>query len=171
MNRHIQLIKQFHQACAVNGALENTGHLSDMDIIMQQALLMEESGALFRAVKRGDMAEILAGLVNLSYAALSSLVLLSGEDKPITIEWKNDGSVLSLVKRVTEAVAQCSDGQAEHYLSLYYLCERLARDFLNADFDRAFQMSHASRMADLQESHARPSLHYKTPDLSDCLFE
>jgi hypothetical protein len=61
-------------------------HLSDMDIIMRQALLMEAGSEIFKAIKAGEMAEILAGLIDLSYSALGAIAMRRrGCDKPAGI--------------------------------------------------------------------------------------
>lgn len=171
MNRHLQSVREFHAAYSVSQAeFGQEGHLADMEIISRQALLMEEASELFKAFKRGEMADVLAGLVNLGYAALT-VIALQGEDvKETSVSWQHDGLVISIMRSVSDKVNQCSSGQSEAYSTLYCLCVQLARDFLNADFDKAFQVVHESRMAALKE-HPHPSRHFKTPDLSDCLFE
>jgi hypothetical protein len=60
------------------------------------------------------------------------------------------------------------------------LCVYLPRSFINADFDKAFQMVHDSKMSRLGKSgkltnenaeEILKSKFFKTPDLSDCLYE
>lgn len=172
MNKHLQSVREFHSAYSVPQAeFGSAGHLSDMEIITRQALLMEEGGELFNAFKRGEMAQVLAGFVNLGYAALT-VIALKGEDVVETpVTWKHDGLVISIMRTLSERIHCCSSGKVEEYSALYCLCLQLARDFLNADFDKAFQVVHDSRMAEIQASRVHPSKHFKTPDLSDCLFE
>lgn len=172
MNKHLQSVREFHEAYSVAQAeFGAEGHLSDMDIITRQALLMEEGGELFYAFKRGEMAEVLAGFVNLGYAALTVIALQGGDVIEAPVTWKHDGLVISIMRTLSEKIHQCSSGKIEDYSALYCLCVHLARDFLNADFDKAFDVVHDSRMAEIRASRVHPSKHFKTPDLSDCLFE
>ena len=172
MNKHLQLVREFHAAYSVPQAeLGQAGHLSDMDIITRQALLMEEGGELFTAFKRGEMAEVLAGLVNLGYAALTVIALQGEEVVEKPAGWKHDGFVISIMRSLSDKINQCASGQTEDYSALYCLCLQLARDFLNADFDKAFQVVHNSRMGAAKEEKTQTSKHFKTPVLSDCLFE
>ncbi len=171
MNKHLLAVREFHDAYGVAQAeFGQPGHLADMEIVSRQALLLEETSELFNAFKRGDMAEVLAGLVNLGYAALT-VIALQGEDVAETaVGWKYDGLIISIMRSVSDRVNQCASGKSEAYSALYCFCVQLARDFLNADFDKAFRVVHQSRMSALKE-HPHPSRHFKTPDLSDCLFE
>lgn len=171
MNKHLQSVREFHTAYSVPQAeFGQSEQLSDMEVISRQALLMEEGGELFQTFKKGDMAEILGGLVNLGYAALTAISKQGVDVSEQPVCWKHDGLVISIVRSVSDVIHQCSTGKSEAYSALYCLCQQLARDFLNADFDKAFQTVHDSRMAALQD-HPHPSRHFKTPDLSDCLFE
>lgn len=173
MNKHLAMVREFHAAYQVPqpefGQIEQ---LSDMDIIFGQALLMEEASRLFYAFKDGELADILAGLVNLGYAALT-VIALEGKDAGKTeISWPHDGRVISIMQRVTEQIKQCAAGKHSAYSDMYGLSAQLARDFLNADFDKAFQAVHDSRMKTLaqREQDVGP-MTFITPDLSDSLFE
>ena len=171
MNKHLQLVREFHSAYSVPQAeFGQAGHIADMEIISRQALLLEEASELFKAFKRGEMADVLAGLVNLGYAALTVIALQGADVTETSVSWKHDGLVISIMRSISDRLNQCSSGKGEAYSALYFLCVQLARDFLNADFDKAFQVVHDSRMSALKE-HPHPSKHFKTPDLSDCLFE
>lgn len=181
MNRHLQKVREFHGAFALPQAQAGeSGHLSDMDIILHQALLMEAGGAVFRAMKHGEMAEILGGMADLAYQALS-VVAMRGEEvseKPVT--WRHDGSVISIMRLLSDKINHCAAGDTAHYSEVYCVCAQLASSFLNADFDKAMQVLHASYM-DLSSKSAtaayrdageiRRSALYKTPDFSDCLYE
>jgi hypothetical protein len=70
MNKHLKLVREINDAFSFPqaGHGENV-RLSEMDIILRQALLMEEGSLLLRAIKAGEMTEILAGMVNLSCSA------------------------------------------------------------------------------------------------------
>lgn len=172
MNKHLQLVRDFHAAYSVPQAeFGSEGHLSDMEIITRQALLMDEGAELLNAFKRGDMAHVLAGLVNLAYASLTVVALQGCDVAEASVGWKHDGLVISIMRALSEKIHASSSGKSEDYSALYCLCVQLTRDFLNADFDKAFEVVHDSRLAEIQTHRVHPSKHFKTPDLSDCLFE
>jgi len=76
MNKHLKLVREFRDAFSLPQAANGENvKLSEMDIIMRQALLMEEGSELFRAIKAGDMVQILAGMINLSYCALGAIAI------------------------------------------------------------------------------------------------
>ena len=76
MNKHLKLVREFHDALSFPQAEQGeNAHLSEMDIIMRQALLMEDGSELFRAIKAGDMVEILAGMIDLAYCALCAIAI------------------------------------------------------------------------------------------------
>jgi len=162
MNKHLKLVREFHDALAVPQAEHGANtRLSDMDIVLRQALLMDEGSAALKAIKSGDMVEILAGLVNLAYSALGAVAMQGSEvtDHPVT--WRHDGFVLSIMRILSDKINHCSSGSSDDYSAVYCLCIHLARGFINADFDKAFQMIHDGKMS-------KP---VKIPDLSDCLYE
>ncbi len=172
MNKHLQLVREFHVAYSIpQTEFGRPGHLSDMDIITRQALLMEEGGELFNTFKKGDMAEVLAGLIKLGYAALTAIAIQGEDVVEESVGWKHDGLMISLMRSLSDKINQCGSGQTKDYSALYCLCVQLARDFLNADFDKAFQIVHGSRMAVVEDQLLHASKYFKTPDLSDCLFE
>ncbi len=166
---HLELLKHWHQ-CAGKPIDTDEAGLNDMDIIQFQALLMDNGADLFRAFKQGDMAVILSGLVNLSYTAMSAVVLSGGQGDifSTTVDWRHDGLIISIIRSLSKQIAACASGQAEDYAALYVLCKKLARDFLNADFDKSFQRVHQAKM---QDRHFPATRHISMPDLSDCLFE
>ena len=181
MNKHLKLVREFNDALSFPqaGHGENV-RLSEMDIIMRQALLMEEGSLLLRAIKAGDMIEILAGMVNLSYGALGAIAVQGADvlDRPVS--WRHDGFVISLVRLFSDKINHCASGSPENYSEVYCLCVYLSKSFINADFDKAFQMVHDSKMfklgksGKLTEENAEDILrssYFKTPDLSDCLYE
>jgi hypothetical protein len=71
MNRHLELIKT--SQLGLNPVRDEAPCVSDMDIIFSQALLMDAGGATFKAIKSGEIADILAGLVAIAYTALLAL--------------------------------------------------------------------------------------------------
>ena len=74
MNKHLNLVREFHDALSFPQAVYGANvRLSEMDIILRQALLLEAGGELFKAFKAGDMVEILAGMINLAYSALGAI--------------------------------------------------------------------------------------------------
>jgi hypothetical protein len=147
-----------------------------MDIIMRQALFMEEGSELFKAIKAGDMVEILAETVNLAYCALGAIAIQGADvlDRPVS--WRHDGFVISLMRLFSDEINHCASGSPDDYSAVYGLCVHLSRSFINADFDKAFQRVHDSKMSGLdkggeQVEGTRRSKFFKTPDLSECLFE
>lgn len=162
MNKHLMLVRQFHDAvsCPQAEPGENR-HLSDMDIVMREALLMADGSVVLKAIKAGDMVQILAGLVNLAYCALAAIAQQGSDITEQSVSWRHDGFVVSLMRLLSDKINACSSGKVDDYSALYCLCAQLSRNFINADFDKAFQMIHESKM----------STSAKEPDLSDCLFE
>jgi hypothetical protein len=162
MNKHLKLVREFHDTYSFPQAEQGANvRLSDMDIIMRQALLMEEGSTALKAIKAGDMVEILAGLVNLAYCALGAITMRGGDviDHPVT--WRHDGFVLSVMRVLSENINHCTSGSNDDYSAVYCLCAHLTNSFINADFDKAFQMIHDAKMS-------KPA---KAPDLSECLYE
>lgn len=162
MNEHLKLVREFHDTLSFPQAEHGKNlHLSDMDIVMRQALLMDEGSAVLKAIKAGDMVEILAGLVNLAYCALGAIAMRGDDvtDHPVT--WRHDGFVVSIMRILSDKINNCTSGSTDDYSAVYCLCAHLASSFINADFDKAFQMIHDGKMS-------KP---VKAPDLSECLFE
>ena len=135
---------------------------------------------LLRAIKAGDMVAILAGMVNLSCSALGAIAVQGADvfDRPVS--WRHDGFVISLVRLFSDKINHCASGSPENYSEVYCLCVYLSKSFINADFDKPFQMVHDSKMSKLGKSgklteenaeEILRSSYFKTPDLSDCLYE
>lgn len=162
MNKHLKLVREFHDTLSLPQAEygENV-RLSDMDIVEHQALLMVEGSTVLNAIKTGEMVEILAGLVNLAYYALDAIAIRGSDvtDRPVT--WRNDGFVISIMHILSDKINNCTSGGADAYSDVYCLCVHLTRNFINADFDKAFQMVHDSKL----------SKQAQAPDLSECLYE
>jgi hypothetical protein len=83
------------------------------------------------------------------------------------------------VQLLCDKISLCGSGETRHYSTLYTLCEQLARGFINADFDQAFQIVH--RHAMLKPTLYEPDPNYPArilraslptpPDLSEALYE
>jgi hypothetical protein len=148
---------------------------SDMDIILSQALLMDAGSTTFKAIKSGEIADILTGLVGLAYSALQALAI---QDEDI-VENQGEGyqqyQMLVIMRLLSDKIHQCSSGDAKHYSELYHLCSNLASGFLNADFDKAFQVYCEWRKTWQAANVAADKMHdphiRKIPDLTDCLYE
>jgi predicted HAD superfamily Cof-like phosphohydrolase len=181
MNKHLRLVREFHDAFSFPQAEHGaSGHLSEMNIIMRQALLMEEGSELFKAIKVGDMVKILAGTINLAYCALGAIAIQGADVLDQPVSWRHDGFVISLMRLFSDKINHCASGSADNYSEVYCLCVHLSKSFINADFDKAFQMVHDSKMSRIDQSgklicenaeDILKSKRFKTPDLSDCLYE
>ena len=173
MNEHLKRVRAFNTGIALPQAEQGTHRrLSDMDIIMRQALLMEAGSETFSALKSGDMVAILAGLTDLAYYALGAIAMQGADviEQPVT--WRHDGFVLSVMKLLSDNINQCAAGEVEDYSAVYCLCAHLAKNFINADFYKALIMVHNNAMSKLDESRkSRPERLPKAPDLSDALYE
>lgn len=181
MNEHLKLVREFHDALSFPQAEPEIGlRLSDMEIIRYQSLLMEAGSEVLKAIKAGEMAEILIGLVDLAYVALAAIAAQGGDvtDKPVS--WQHDGFVLSVMKAISDKINRCASGAADEYSEVYCLCIHLARGFVNADFNKAFKMLHAhhlSRIKKGSQSIYRDAENIRRvklengPDLSECLYE
>ncbi|MDD1618953.1 MAG: nucleoside triphosphate pyrophosphohydrolase family protein [Methylococcaceae bacterium] len=181
MNKHLKLVREFHGALSLPQVAQGENvKLSEMAIIMRQALLMEEGSELFRAIKAGDMVEILAGMINLSYSALGAIAIEGADVLDQPVSWQHDGSIISLMRLFSDKINNCASGSPNNYSEVYCLCAYLSRSFINADFDKAFQMVHDNKMSQLGKSgklicenaeEIQKSKFFKTPDLSECLYE
>ncbi len=101
-NQQIALVEQWFQS--IGKPLDNAqGALSDMEIIQFQALLMDNGANLLRAFKQGDMAVVLAGLVNLAYSSVTAAVLAGArEDMPsASANWRHDGLIISIMRSLS----------------------------------------------------------------------
>lgn len=181
MNKHLKLVREFHNAFSIPQAEHEANvRLSEMDIIMRQALLMGEGSELFRAIKAGDMVEILAGMIDLAYFALGAIAMQVADVLDQPVSWQHDGHVISLMRLFSDKINHCASGTPDNYSEVYDLCVYLSRSFINADFDKAFQMVHDSKISSLGKSgelisenteEILKSKFFKKPDLSDCLYE
>jgi hypothetical protein len=87
MNKNLKLVREFHDTFSFPQAEHGANvSLSEMDIIMRQALLMEEGSELLKAFKAGDMVDILAGMINLSYCAVGAIAIQGADvlDRPVS---------------------------------------------------------------------------------------
>ena len=173
MNNHLALLKTIQPSPKIiEGEIPC---ISDMDIIFSQALLMDAGSITFKAIKSGEIADILAGLIALAYAALQAL---ARQDKDI-VENQGEGhqeyQILAIMRQLSDQISHCSSGEAKRYSELYHLCASLASGFLNADFDKAFQVYHEWQIAcrsSCNETDKTHDLHKtKLPDMTDCLYE
>ncbi len=181
MNEHLKSVREFHDLLIFPQAASGTTlRLSDMDIIQYQALMMEAGSEVLKAIKAGEMAEILLGLVDLAYIALAAIAKQGGDVIEQPISWRLDGFVLSAMQIVSDKINHCTSGDVDKYSAVYCLCFHLARGFVNADFDKAFQCVHQQTLCRLKMSgesfysdadNLRTSKLKKSPDLSECLYE
>jgi hypothetical protein len=173
MHHHLTLVKAIYPTPKIiEGQIPS---VSDMDIILSQALLMDAGSITFKAIKSGEIADILAGLVALAYTALQALAM---QDKDIVGnqgEGYQQYQMLAIMRLLSDKIHLCSSGQAKHYSELYHLCANLVSGFLNADFDKAFQVYHEWRKVCQGSGVGTNKIHdlhkTKIPDLTDCLFE
>lgn len=177
MNKHLQLVRNFRKNFSLPEALPgSSGQLSDMTIVLRQAWLMEAGKQVLLAIKQGDMGVILARLTGLAYLALNAIAIQRGDVEIQPVNWRHDGSVLSLVRLISDRINACSSGQSRDYSALYCACAQLIGGFLNADFDKAFNEFHQYELktgiGPGLDAENRSEVDWnKTPDLSDCLYE
>ena len=136
---------------------------------------MDAGSATFKAIKSGEIADFLAGLVALAYTSLQAL---AAQDVNLV---ENQGEtyqvyqLLPIMRLLSGNIQHCSSGQAAHYSGLYHLCVHLASGFLNADFDKAFRIYHKWRKTSADEGEGTTEMlgvfKTKSPDLIDCLYE
>ena len=176
MNEHLKLVRALNDSFSFPQAEHGANaHLSDMDIIAHQALLLGKGSVAFKAIKRGVMADILAALVDLAYCALGAIAMRGADVAEHPVSWHHEKSVLPLVQLLSDKISHCSTGSADDYSEVYCLCVALASGFLNADFDKAFKKVHDNYLANRKVSgkffcETLEEIR-KTPDLSDCLYE
>ncbi len=181
MNEHLKLVRALHMAMSYPQAEQGADTpLSDMDIVIYQALLMEAGSRVLYALKVTEITDILGGLVGLAYTAAAAIAKQGADITDEPVYWRHDGSVLSIMKIISDKTNQCAKGGSDNYSELYCLCFHLARGFINADFDRAFRMLHDHHFSRLKENgesfYDIADNDYKAkrknfPDLSGCLFE
>jgi hypothetical protein len=169
MHDHLALLKN------LKPMVEGRDTVPDMEIILSQALLMDAGGITFKAIKSGEIADILVGLVALAHSALLALAMQEQEIIEPTRESRQEYQMLAIMRILSEKIHHCSSGKAQDYCELYHLCASLASGFLNADFDKAFQVYHDWYKACQEPSHDVNKIddqHKRTcPDLTDCLYE
>lgn len=171
MNSHLLLVREFHQQFGIaQPAAGDNQHLSDAEIVNRQGLLLQCGSEVCHAVSHGDLEKILAGLVDLAYNALAAIALRGDDVVAVTVNWRQDGSVLSMARVIVEKTAACISGETVHYSGLYALCRHLCKFFLNADFDTAFQLVHAGIIAQSPAGGEQPAPH-RVPDLSSAFYE
>ncbi len=169
MNKHLRLVREFHEKFGIAQAdHQENAHLSDMDIVLRQALLLDCASETFKAIGSGDLAKILAGLIDLAYNALAAIAVRGDDVLAASVSWRQDGSVLSVMRVLSDKVNNCSSGETVHYSAIYAICEHLARGFINADFDKAFNILHSYLMEQAGKGET-PLPH--APDLSEALYE
>lgn len=171
MHNHLALVKTNHCKPEFEG---DAPHLSEMDIILYQALLMDAGSVILKAIKAGEIPAMLAGVIGLAYTALQALAR-QDEDIEKTGEHHQDYQMLAIMRLLSEKIHHCSSGEAKDYSALYDLCASLTSGFINADFDKAFGAYHNWYKA-YQDSNPgadiRPELHKaQCPDLTGFLFE
>ncbi|MDD5275446.1 MAG: hypothetical protein PHR16_05125 [Methylovulum sp.] len=181
MNEHLQLVRQLHEAMSYPQAGQGANRRpSDMDVIKHQALLMEAGSTALYAIKVTEIVDILTGLVSLAYIASAAIAVQGGDITEKPVSWRQDGSVLTVMKIISDKINQCAEGNCDNYSELYHLCLHLVRGFINADFDKAFRLVHNSHISRFKEGgesiYGAADNHYQlkmkySPDLSECLFE
>jgi hypothetical protein len=171
MNNHLLLVRSFHHQYGINQPeYPDTTHLSDAEIVLRQSLLLQCGSDVCKAVAAGDLEKILAGLVDLAYNALAAIALRGDDVVNVTVNWRQDGSVLSLIKILADRINRCTSGETIDYSGLYALCRHLCRFYLNADFDKAFQIVHDSLIGQ-QAGHPGSATLDANPDLSTAFYE
>ena len=166
MHKHLALVKAIHCTAKIG---DETPQLSDMDIIIHQALLLDAGSVTFKAIKSGEIADILAGLIALAYAALQALAMQDEDIIVPIVKRHQEYQMLAIMRMLSEKIHHCSSGKAQDYCELYHLCTSLASGFLNADFDKAFQVYCEWHKAN--EYHNKNPYKANLPDLTDCLYE
>jgi len=165
MHKHLQLVREFHHKYGISQPdYPDTAHLSDAEIVLRLSLLMECGSETCKAIAKGDLEQILAGLVDLAYNALAAIACRGDDVIPVSVNWRQDGSVLSVARVLSEKINSCTSGETLHYSGLYSQCQYLSKFFLNADFDKAFQLIHTNIMQ-------RDGIDDRKPDLSAAFYE
>jgi hypothetical protein len=153
---------------------EKTAEFDHIALILTQGLLMDAGSLAFKAMKSGDIATILCGFTKLGYTALEALSQQGIKEVEPKTENYQAFDLLAITQLISEKIYHCSFGENRHYCELYYLCEDLARGFLNADFDKAFKCYHQwhinnrNKTNNVVNKSFQPS---EQPDLADCLYE
>lgn len=164
MHKHLQQVRDFHDKFGIAQPDDGEiGHLSNMDIVMRQALLLDCGSDTFKAIVIGDMVKILAGLVDLAFNALAAIATRGDDLIAVPANWRQDGSVLSVMRVLSDKINSCTSGETVHYSGLYAICVHLTQRFVNADFDEAFQIVHSHLISGRGDTERL--------DLSPALFE
>jgi len=180
-SEHLQLVRDFYNTLPLPLVKPGqNGRMSDRDVIKYQAYLTEAASTALYAIHTTEIVDILRSLAGLAYIAAAAIAIQGGgiADKPNF--WRQDGSVLSVARIISEKINRCADGGNDNYSELYCLCAHLVRGFINADFDKSFRLVHLHFISQIKQSGASVydtsshlfSLKMKNyPDLSECLFE
>jgi len=171
LNKQLSLVRDFHQRYGIaQPDYPETAHLSDAEIVLRQALLLQCGSDTCKAIAGGDLEKILAGLVDLAYNALAAIAIRGDDVITVNVNWRQDGSVLSLARVISEKINSCTSGETLAYSGLFSLSRHLCKFFLNADFDKAFQIVHDSLMT---QDHGQPISEtlLKAPDLTTAFYE
>lgn len=141
MHRHLSMVRDFHEKFGINQPEEGEiGDLAIEDIVNRQALILACASETFKAIATEDLVRVMAGLVDLSFNSLAAIACRGDDIVPVSVNWRQDGSVLSVVRVLSEKINQCTSGETIHYSALYAICVHLTRGFVNADFDEAFDI-------------------------------
>lgn len=168
MNKHLKLIRDLHETLSLPKVeVGAAGHFSDMDIVKHQSLLMKTGSATLKAINAGEMVDVLLGLIQLATVAVEAIAVQAGDVVETPVAWRHDGSVVSVMRALSDKINQCCSGKAEDYSAVYCLCVHLTRSFINADFDKAFRIFVESKQHAGLQLLKPPA----APDLSDCLYE
>lgn len=121
MNEHLTLVRAFHDAFSFPQAEHGVDEpLPDMEIIIRQALLMEEGGEVLKSLAAGAWLKYWMGWLNLGYYALGGLAR-RGRCRA-TGFGRHDGYVLSVMRLLSDAINNCATGSTESYSKLYCVC-------------------------------------------------
>ncbi|MGR8940454.1 MAG: nucleoside triphosphate pyrophosphohydrolase family protein [Gammaproteobacteria bacterium] len=173
MNKHLQLVSDFRDAF---GYPTGHGPLSDMTLVVRQAWLMDAGKQVLFAIKHGEMADILTKLTALAYLALNAIAQQNGDVDMQPVSWRHDGSVLSVMRLISDRINACSSGKNQDYSAVYCASAQLAGSFLNADFDKALCAFHQHQLDNGMvydpALDSRSEIDWgRIPDLSECLYE
>lgn len=141
MNQHLQQVRDFHDSLGVaQPDAGDTLRLPNKDIVLRQALLLGCASDTFQAIADGNQPKILAGLVDLAFNALAAIASSGEALVSVPVNWRRDGSMVSVSSALSEKLNQCLSGEAVHYSALYAMCRSVAEGYIQADFDVAFQI-------------------------------
>jgi predicted HAD superfamily Cof-like phosphohydrolase len=188
MNKHLKMVRDFHDAFGFKQANEPT-ELTLKERIMRSSLISEEFSEILRAVAAEDKVKALDGLVDLSYFTLGTLAMEGKDVEKIDHEYLNEScfedmrsSFVTLSCMYSYATEYMSDSKdiSSYLSSLYHACVLAAQYWLDADFDLAFEIVQESNMSKLGEDgkpiydaagKIRKGPNFKEPDLSQCFVK